>query len=191
MILSVCVIGLSGAGQKFIDEFKSRNYYKQSDEDRVAARIHCIHVASLLGAQSGGYYHEKPDETVGKIVSYKDGEEETSRRIPLGSDLEFLIETDGHRTIVEFIEQDPEGYLEAIRSQFKEGGYDLHITSESLLPYQNEFESLAAEVGAKVFFYTGASAVEKVLSYLDTKFEKEAALQGEPCGLDMDGVDWS
>lgn len=190
MIVSVCVIGLNDQAIDFISKFKSRNYYKQSDEEEVAARIHFIHVASFSGLY-GTYYHEKPDETVGKIVSYKDGEEETSRRIPLGSDLEFLTETDGHRTIVEFIEKDPEEYLEAIRSQFKEGGYDLHITSESLMPYREEFESLADEVGAKVFFYTGESAVEEVLSYLDTKFEKEASLYGEPCGLDMDGVDWS
>ena len=192
MIISACIIGLNDPARDFIAAFKAKSYYKQSDSDRLAARIHCIHVNNMLESAYDDVYHVTPDETVGKIVSLKDGEEETPRRIPFGSDPVWLAGegAEGHRTVIEFIDKEPEKYIEVIRSQFKPGGYDFHITSESLLPYKEELEELAKSVNAKIYFYSGEDSVEKLLNYLDNKFEVGISKQGEPCGLDMETINW-
>lgn len=193
MIISACVIGLNDLAKDFIPKFKAKSYYKQSDEDRLAARIHCIHVDDMYDSTYDDVYHSIPDDEVGKIISLKDGEEETPRRIPFGSDPIWLAGegAEGHRTVIEFIDKEPDKYIDAIRSQFKSGGYDFHITSESLLPYREELEELANSVGAKIYFYSGTEIVSELLQRLEDKYELESSKQGEACGLDMGGVDWS
>lgn len=193
MIISACIIGLNDSAKDFIAAFKAKSYYKQSDLDKLAARIHCIHVYDMEDSVYDDVYDVTPDETVGKIVSLKDGEEKTPRRIPFGSDPVWLAGegAEGHRTVIEFIDKEPEEYIEVIRSQFKPGGYDFHITSESLLPYKEELEELASSVDAKIYFYSGSEIVSELLERLDNKYELESSKQGEACGLDMGGVDWS
>lgn len=190
MIISACVIGLNDLARDFIPKFKAKSYYKQTDEDLLAARIHCIHVNEVTNSRYADVYHSIPDDVVGQIQSLKDGEEETPRRIPFADDAEWFAETDGHRTVLEFIDEEPEKYLDVIKAQIKEGDYDIHITSESLFKYKDELEALAKPVNAKIYFYSGEDTVEKLLSYLDNKFELGISKQGEPCGLDMDGINW-
>lgn len=193
MIISACVIGLNDLAKDFIPKFKSKSYYKQTDHDSLAARIHCIHVHDMSRMHYKDAYHSAPDETVGQIVSLKDGDEETPRRIPFGSDSVWLAGegADGHRTVIEFVDSEVENYIDVIRSQFKTGGYDFHITSETLMLYKEELEELASGVGAKIYFYSGPDIVSELLERLDNKYELESSKQGEACGLDMGGVDWS
>lgn len=190
MIISACIIGFNELAKDFTALFKAKNYYKQTDEDQLAARIHCIHVNNMYQPMYEGVFHSVEDETVGKILSLKDGEEETPRRVPFADDSEWFAETDGHRTVIEFIDQEPENYIDDIRAQFKVGDYDFHITSESLLPYKEELEELAKSVNAKIYFYFEEDSVGKLLSYLDNKFEVGISKQGEPCGLDMGPINW-
>lgn len=199
MLISACVIGLNDKAKSFIKEFKSRDYYKESDLDGSAARVHCIHVNKLAPMKYYNVLHTAITEESGaQVVSYLDGDEETPRRIPFGDDLNWLTETDGHRAVLEFIDDEPESYLESIKSQIKEG-YDLHITSASLAPYKDELTQLASSSGAEIYFYENEdTAVDELLNFMDetmkvrrAAYEKRLMTEGDPCGLDMGGVDWS
>lgn len=191
MIISACVIGLNDRAVDFISNFKSRSYYKKTDEDSTA-RIHCIHVTNLDNPKYESIRHIAIDnETNNKVVSFLDEDQSGPRRVPFGDDIGWFAETDGHRTVIEFVDdEDTEKYLEALKTQFK-AGYDIHITSSALQPLREELEQLASEAGAKIYFYEEESAVEELLNYLDRFYELELAKQGEPCGLDSSGVDWS
>lgn len=194
MIISAAVIGLNEKALDFISRFKAKTYYKKTDEDLIAARIHCIHVNDLNLVKYSELKHSLIDEETGNnTLSFKDGDEENGRRIPLGDQAEWFAETNGHRTVLEFVdEEDPSKYLKVLKTQIKPEGYDIHITSESLLPYREELETLAKEVNATIYFYSGDSAVDEILAYLDKKFERETAASGEACGITLDeGIDWS
>ena len=111
----------------------------------------------------------------------------------LGSSHDWLLTTDGHRTVVEFSDGDPDKYLEILKGQIKKD-FDIHVTTPEIASHREELEELASNVGAKIYFYSGDTVVDALMEYLDVEYSKGKGqrLSDETgaCGLD-DKVDWS
>jgi len=199
MIISICVIGFNKNAPEFIKRFKRLSHYTKGDGNIYASRIHTIHV---LNKEDPKYeevtltYAKTPGE---RFTILNDGDAKEHREIPFGSSHDWLAETDGHRTVIEFFDADSEEeleqYLEILKGQIKEGEYDIHITSPGLLQYKRELEYACRQVNARIYFYFDEeNVVDALMKFFESEWEKQTeaqmAREGEPCGLE-DGVDWS
>jgi hypothetical protein len=193
MLLSICVLGYGDIAREFVKKYKNLNYYKISDSDTLGVRVHAVHVLDNKNSKYSGVSHTY-DSGDGDFFSVlKDGTEESNKETPFGSDAGWLLETDGHRTVVEFSDGDAAQYLEVLKGQIKKH-FDVHITTPEIAAHREELKSLAEEVGASIYFYSGDDVVDTLMEYLESKYqsEKEKKLTDETgaCGLE-DKVDWS
>ena len=186
-------MGYGKDAQDFVKRFKSLTYYKISDSDSLGARVHTVHVLNNKDSKYKELGHRYQTKDNNFMCVLKDGDEETSREIPFGSSHDWLLTTDGHRTVVEFSDGDPDKYLEILKGQIKKD-FDIHVTTPEIASHREELEELASNVGAKIYFYSGDTVVDALMEYLDVEYSKGKGqrLSDETgaCGLD-DKVDWS
>lgn len=220
VISSVCLFGLGDKGRDFLQKYKSLDYYKDTDADVYAVRIHTAHV---LDASEERYkdiryiYFKEPE---GNFSCIKDGDEKTPRETPFSDDHPWLATSNGHDTVVEFVDGDVDKYFEIIFPQVKPH-YKIHLTTpEFIEKYGDQIKRKAEEVNAEIFTYEASSnPVSDVMNALEKEYERkkqhhiehmsrpeeerrrldeeaerqrerELAQQGEACGLE-DNVDWS
>lgn len=188
MITSVCVLGNSPETLKFIQEYKALKYYKKRDSDTEGVRIHVLHVEDPdLLSKDVTMRYQLNNGNYANVLN--DGTKGTAKESTISNDTEWLLESNGHDTVVEFSE-DPDKYLNILISLISRG-YTTYITSDKYLTDHKVFiDEAAKSSGAKVVFLT---SIEDILSDLDISYKNKLSihrknllsnsLDCEPCGL--------
>ena len=127
MITSVCVLGYSAEAVDFVTEFKKAKYYKKRDSDTEGVRVHVVY-AEVDNLEKTKLLHRYQMENGNFANVLKDGDQMTKREVTLSNDREWLIESDGHDTIVEMAEN-PDKYYLTLLDLIKDG-YSIHLTSK-------------------------------------------------------------
>ena len=189
MITSVCVLGYSEEAINFISEFKKVKYYKKRDSDTEGVRIHVLYaeVDDLSKTNLLHRYEMAGGENYANVL--RDGDQETKKEVTFSNDREWLIESNGHDTIVEMAESPDEYYLTLL--DLIKNGYSVHLTSKKFTEdCLEEIISLAARSNSKV---TVHDSVSSVLATLDDEYKNKLdrhrknlyidSLDAPPCGL--------
>ena len=199
MLQSVCVLGYGETARTFIDKYKKYDDYADGATPDTR-RIHAIHVSPadlVLHSGSVGCYVNDENIACSHLV---DGTEKTGYETPMASDSEWLLESDGHDTIVEFC-ANAEDYLETVLGLLKKGYWFLLTNADFKGKYKEDLEAAAAEGRSTLEFYDDA---ESLLEALEARYapkreyfvarlatyEKAISLEGEACGLE-DNIDWT
>jgi hypothetical protein len=209
MLMSILVLGYGPAAQEFVKGIKASKFYKTTDLDVDKARIHVVQVEDNSDPKYSDLttVHEMADGNVLRVI--KDGTELTPNETPFGDDVYWLLESDGHDTVVELEEGDTK-WLEELLPKLAKRGYSIHLTNPDLvLKMQAKLEEATAagttETGRRTSLVT--HSVSTVLPniqdlLLDIWQSKRQATsgsaadelaiskEGEPCGTE-DSVPWN
>lgn len=189
MITSVCVLGYSEEAMNFISEYKKAKYYKKRDSDTEGVRIHVLYaeVDDLSKTDLLHRYELAGGENYANVL--RDGDQETKKEVTFSNDREWLLESNGHDTIVETVESADIYYATVL--QLIRRGFSIHLTSSRYKEfYLEEILAVAKESGARV---TTHENVYSVLQALDSEYgDKLSSHRGrilaesynvDPCGL--------
>lgn len=188
MLLSICTLGQSNGLLEFLDKYKSLSYYKKRDSDTEGVRIHVSYVNDVnLFDKEIAHRYEMADGNYRNVVN--DGTQGTKKESTIGNDIDWLLTSNGHDTIVE-VSEDPEKYLDTLVALMKKG-YDAYITTRIYADkYWKTLENAAEEGGGSL---TYCDDIYHVLGCLDDKYQEklsshrknllEDSYSATPCGL--------
>lgn len=148
--------------RSFTSEFKQLTYYKKRDSDTEGVRIHTTYIddASLLDSALV-YRYQLADGNYANVLN--DGHQKTKKESSIGNDRNWLLDSNGHDTIVEAVD-DVDKYLETLVDLIKKG-YRIYITSRAYAEeYYEILEEAAAEAGTTV---TYCDTVHSLIGLLD------------------------
>lgn len=187
MILSVCVLDYTPKSIDFINKFKSLKYYKKRESDTEGVRIHTVYVHDPDLLDRDFVFRYETENNFANVLN--DGTQQTKKENSIGNDKTWLLESNGHDTIVEAV-SDPESYLDTLLSLISKG-YWTNITSpEYKTTYKSEIEQAARLSGAIVQYW---DSIDDLMRAIDQEYESRVKLQRErlkqesldsiPCGL--------
>lgn len=116
-MISIALLGFGKVGQQVYEKLKAVPGYAEE------FRIHAIHVPDISKyptAFTPEMYHAVNDETFG-----------TAKQVAIGSDEEWLVESEGHDTIVDCTPYTPESMALVLKLLAK--GHSLHTCSKGLV----------------------------------------------------------
>lgn len=188
MLVSACVLGYSDRAMAFVEEFKKAKYYKKRDSDTEGVRVHVVY-AEIDNLAKTKLLHRYQLDNGNYANVLKDGDQETKREVTFSNDREWLIESDGHDTIVEAAENPDKYYLTLL--DLIKNGYSIHLTSKKFTEdYLEEITSWAKQNNARI---TVHEDVKSVLASLDAEYKDKLdrhrknlykdSLEARPCGL--------
>lgn len=189
MITSVCVLGYSENALAFVEEYKRAKYYKKRDSDTEGVRVHVVY-AQIDDLAKTKLLHRYEMEGGGNYANVlKDGDQETKKEVTFSNDREWLIESNGHDTIVEAAENPDKYYLTLL--DLIKNGYSIHLTSKKFTEdYLEEIIAWATQNNARI---TVHQDIKSVLATLDTEYKEKLeqhrknlyadSLDAAPCGL--------
>jgi len=148
MLMSILVLGYGAAARDFVARFKSSELYKTSDLDPDKARIHVVHVADNEDPRYAKYI-TKHDFADGNIMTIlKDGTEHGDNQTPFGDDLEWLLASDGHDTVVE-LEDGNTTWLKQVLPSLARKGCGIYLTNKDLSDELGESLVAASKEGSE------------------------------------------
>ena len=189
MITSICVLGCSKEALEFVKEYKKVKHYKKRDSDTEGARVHVVYAEVPDLARTGllHRYAIKNGENYANVLL--DGDEETKKEVTFSNDKEWLIDSNGHDTVVEMVENPGKYYLTLL--SLLKNGYSVHLTSPKFTKdYLEEITLLAKQNNARVTIHDDMQSVlasldaeyqEKLTSYRKSLYQD--SLEAPPCGL--------
>lgn len=150
MLISICVLGGTPDSLDFISKFKALPYYKKRDSDSEGVRIHTTYIAdeNLLDTLLVHRY-QMANGNFANVSN--DGHQETKKESSIGNDRGWLLESNGHDTIVEAVDNAGQ-YLDTLILLIKKG-YKTYITNKDYA--ENHWEALeeaAIEGGTTVTY---------------------------------------
>lgn len=172
MLISVCVLGATPLSLEFMSKFKEVPYYKKRDSDTEGVRVHTTYVddESLLDTPLVHRYQLR-DGNFANVSN--DGYQETRKESSIGNDLDWLLSSNGHDTIVEAV-SDADRYLDTLVSLIKRG-YKTYITTKDYADkYWEILENAAIEGNTTV---TYCDSIHSVLGLLDELYSQKLSSQ--------------
>jgi len=188
MITSLCVLGYGKEVKEFVQEYKKVKYYKKRDSDTEGVRVHVVYAAvNDLAATNMLVRYNLGDGNFANVI--QDGDQKTKREVTFSNDREWLIDSDGHDTIVDISDTPDKYYLTLL--DLITPGRSVHLIRKKFTEnYLEEITSLAKERNARVTLHDG---IESVLVSLDEEYKEklnlhrkklyEESLESTPCGL--------
>jgi hypothetical protein len=172
MLISVCVLGGTELARCFTSEFKQLPYYKRRDSDTEGVRIHTTYIDELsLLSSDLVYRYQLANGNYANVLN--DGYQKTKKESSIGNDRDWLLDSNGHDTIVEAVD-DADKYLETLVHLIKKG-YRTYITSRAYAErYAKILEEAAAE-GETVVTY--CDTIREVVGLLDKWYVVKLASQ--------------
>lgn len=180
-----------GYGQEvleFIKEYKKVKYYKKRDSDTEGVRVHVVFAAvNDLASTNLLVRYNLGDDNYANVI--QDGDQKTKREVTFSNDRDWLIESDGHDTIVDISDTPDKYYLTLL--DLIAPGRSVHLIRKKFTEnYLEEITSLAKERNARVTLHDG---IESVLVSLDAEYKEkldlhrknlyQESLDATPCGL--------
>lgn len=188
MLLSICVIGVTTDSMDFTGRFKSLKYYKKRDSDTEGVRIHVTFADDDNLLESNFTYRkELSDGNFANLLN--DGTQGTKKESTISNDTSWLLESNGHDTVVEMSE-DVDKYLDILVTLLKRG-YETYITSRVYADnYWKVLEDAAIEGNTRVIY---CDDMYCLLGKLDQRYQQkldhqrknllEDSYTATPCGL--------
>lgn len=188
MLVSICTLGNSELLPLFIEKYKDLSYYKKRDSDTEGVRIHVSYVDDENLLESAlAHRSQLVDGNYKNVIN--DGTQGTKKESTISNDIDWLLSSDGHDTIVELSNND-EKYLDTIISLLGRG-YETYITSRIYLDkYWKTLESAAASANTRVVY---SDNIYDIIGNLDDKYYQRLAHQRKstledsytvpPCGF--------
>jgi hypothetical protein len=188
VLISVCVLGSSQGALDFISNFKSLKQYKKRDSDTEGVRIHVLYAENPNLLKSPiTFRYQLEDGNYANVLN--DGTKGSNKESTVSNDREWLLESNGHDTVVEAAENPDKYYLTLLELVRK--GFSIYLTSPRFTEdYIEEILAVAKDGGAKVYTH---SDIYSALASLQKEYEDKLAFQRrklleesytvEPCGL--------
>lgn len=187
MMISACVLGYSEKSIDFVTRFKELSYYKKRNSDTEGVRVHTMYVndSDLLTRDYVCRYETR--NNFANVLA--DGTEKTNKENSIGSDLEWLLASDGHDMVFEAAE-DPEKYVDALIGLAAKG-YWIVVTSDLFKgEYWDQLNEAASASGGRVSTY---ELMYELFNEIDAQYKNrlerhrknlyEESLTAKPCGL--------
>ena len=172
MLISVCILGRTEVSTKFNSRFKELPYYKKRDSDTEGVRVHTTYVDDpyLLDTELVHRY-QLSNGNFANVLN--DGYQETKKESSIGNDRTWLLESDGHDTIVEAVD-DAEKYLDTLVLLIKRG-YRTYITSKEYADkYWNVLLDAAIEGNTTITYCTN---LDELMGLLDDWYKQKLDIQ--------------
>jgi hypothetical protein len=187
MMISACVLGYSEIAIDFVTKFKALSYYKKRNSDTEGVRIHTMYVddPELLTRDYVCRY-----EARGNFANVlADGMEKTNKENSIGNDLEWLLSSDGHDTIFEATNEDP-NYLDTLVN-LANRGYWIILTSD--IYKKDNWDYLVDASRSGMGMITKCNSIDNLFVDIDLEYKArldhhrknlyEESLTAKPCGL--------
>lgn len=188
MITSICVLGYGKEALEFVQEYKKVKYYKKRDSDTEGVRVHVVYAAvNDLSSTNMLFRYNLGDDNYANVL--RDGDQKTKREVTFSNDRDWLIESDGHDTIVD-VSDAPDKYYLTLLDLIKPGRSIHLIRKKFTEKYLEEITLLAKDRNARVTLHEG---IDSVLATLDAEYKDKLeshrknlykdSLDVEPCGF--------
>ena len=187
MLTSVCVLGYGKEALEFVKEYKKVKYYKKRDSDTEGVRVHVVYAAVNDLAYTKMLVRYDIGDNYANVIN--DGDQKTKREVTFSNDRDWLIESNGHDTIVDISDAPDKYYLTLL--ELIKPGYSIHLMRKKFTEnYLEEVISLAQSRNARVTLHDG---IDSILASLDAEYKEkldlyrknlyQESLKATPCGL--------
>ena len=187
MLTSVCVLGYGKEALEFVKEYKKVKYYKKRDSDTEGVRVHVVYAAVNDLASTKMLVRYDIGDNYANVIN--DGDQKTKREVTFSNDRDWLIESNGHDTIVDISDAPDKYYLTLL--ELIKPGYSIHLMRKKFTEnYLEEVISLAQSRNARVTLHDG---IDSILASLDAEYKEkldlyrknlyQESLKATPCGL--------
>lgn len=168
MLLSVCVLGYGETSKEFVSRFKNLTYYKKRDSDTEGVRVHVVYEndPSIMD-RSFAYRYEMPNGNFANVLN--DGDQETKREVTLSNDTEWLLQSNGHDTIFEAID-DADSYLDTVVALIRKGYWVILTNSDYCNKYREMLTSEANSSGSRLFY---ARDLDSIFLEIDSEYKRK------------------
>lgn len=168
MLISACVLGYTDIAKEFVKKFKATSYYKKRDSDVEGVRVHVVYLETSDLSSSGFLYrYEKNNGNYANVLN--DGDQQTKKEVTLSNDRKWLLESDGHDTIIE-ASDNPDKYYLTLLELIKKG-FTVHITSPKYKEqYIEEILLFAEQSGSTIHLHED---VKSILKTLDDEYKEK------------------
>ena len=159
MMLSFCVLGYGPMGQEFTKRVKALDYYKVEDSDTNKVRVHTIVVPNISSDKYDELRFSYERSPEGTFRCLNDGTQMTTKETPICDDLPWLMETDGHDVVMDFMSYNK--YAKKILLQQISRGYWTPLCGKEMVKnHWKEILATAKESGARLSFNMLATGLD-------------------------------
>ncbi len=197
MTTSICVLGYGTVGQALVKKLKNYEEYNNK------FKVHCVHVTDANNDKYASVTTIIEDKNHGYLRVLADGTERTEKFTAFGSDLDWLLDSNGHNIVVDCMSYNDKA-VKLIFSLVKKGNKFRYIIANKKLAegHGGDLETLAMTEGG-VFNFKPAYeiGIENVVNKiyedivdqhkieLKSAKEEELRLSAPACGLN-DTFSW-